>query len=94
MSMTRTLIAGIGSPHGDDQAGWRVIEALQRIASTSCRLLQVVVPHALLDQLDESVSALHVIDACLATAQDQPCQRYTMACSRGGSATDRPFSVA
>src|SRR5579885_1569269 len=26
--MTGRLIVGLGSPHGDDQAGWRVISAL------------------------------------------------------------------
>ena len=47
MTASRTLFVGLGSPHGDDQVGWRVAEELRRrqpdrtvrIASTPAELL-------------------------------------------------------
>jgi len=35
MNDKQTLIVGIGSPYGDDQAGWRVVEQLQRTLDTN-----------------------------------------------------------
>lgn len=66
----RTLIVGLGSPHGDDQVGWRVAEALRpRVAGLLGVAVRTAnVPLDLLDWL-EGVASLHVCDAC---CSDQP----------------------
>jgi hydrogenase maturation protease len=53
MTDARTLVAGIGSPHGDDQVGWLVAERITEIvdaARVRVRLLKT--PANLLDWLD------------------------------------------
>ncbi|QDU38110.1 Hydrogenase maturation protease [Maioricimonas rarisocia] len=64
-----TLFAGVGSPNGDDQIGWRVVELLQpRIeAIDGLAARKAVVPLDLLDWL-EDVQTLHIVDACLSEA--------------------------
>jgi Ni,Fe-hydrogenase maturation factor len=61
-----TLIVGIGSPHGDDQAGWKVIERLEPLQWQwpSVELRQATVPHDLIDWL-EGKATLHLIDGCI-----------------------------
>ena len=59
------LIAGLGSAHGDDRAGWLVAEQL---ASDNAVQIEVVIrkatiPLDLIDWLD-GVDTLHVCDAC------------------------------
>ena len=66
MSPPATLVVGIGSPHGDDQAGWCVIDLLSKSVPESCQLSRAKVPHELLDRLDE-VELMHVIDASAPT---------------------------
>jgi len=59
-----TLIAGIGSPHGDDQAGWRVAERLaSECDSAQLTVCSVKSPVALLDWLD-GIRRLIICDAC------------------------------
>lgn len=56
------LIVGLGSPHGDDQLGWRLAE---RVARTRPRLATVRIarqPAEILNWLQAS-SSLHVCDA-------------------------------
>ncbi len=65
------LLVGLGSPHGDDQAGWLVVSGVeQRLAGYSktlaCRLAKS--PSDLLDWLDE-VTHLIVCDACESATQ-------------------------
>lgn len=60
----RTLVVGVGSPHGDDQAGWKVIEQLERLQLPGIELRQASVPHDIVDWLDEQ-HALHIIDGWL-----------------------------
>ena len=60
----RTLVVGIGSPHGDDQAGWKVVEQLERLQLPGVELRQASVPHDLVDWLGEQF-ALHIIDGWL-----------------------------
>lgn len=52
--MTRRLIVGLGSPHGDDSVGWKVADTLLslRIAETLVRRAHV--PLDLLDWIHES----------------------------------------
>lgn len=66
-----TLLAGIGSPNGDDRIGWQVAERLQsRLAGIpAIAVRKAAVPLDLLDWLDD-VRTLHVVDACL--AEDVP----------------------
>jgi hydrogenase maturation protease len=56
------LVVGLGSPHGDDQAGWTAIDRLETLSLLGVKLIRLAVPHDLLDWLDE-VQELHVIDA-------------------------------
>ncbi len=60
-----TLIVGIGSPHGDDQAGWLVARKLaERLPSTvTVRIARS--PSELLNWLD-GVERLIICDACQA----------------------------
>lgn len=61
-AVTRVLVVGLGSPHGDDRVAWRAAEALQsgrpdwivRKASSAIDLFDWM----------ESVDRLIVIDAC------------------------------
>lgn len=68
------LFVGLGSSHGDDQAGWLVASELQRRAdhsrSLNCRLAKS--PSDLLDWLDD-VTHLILCDAC-----DDPTQLGTL----------------
>jgi hydrogenase maturation protease len=61
------LILGIGSPHGDDRAGWAVIEHLEQQTVKPCaaslQLRKAAVPHDILDWLDRDTKT-HIIDAC------------------------------
>ncbi|MDZ4850994.1 MAG: hypothetical protein SGI77_17040 [Pirellulaceae bacterium] len=62
----RVLVVGIGSHHGDDQAGWKVIELLDPLNLHGVDLRRASVPHDLIDWLDE-VSFLHIVDSCITT---------------------------
>lgn len=65
MSISKTLVVGIGSPHGDDQAGWQVADRLAAIEVAQCRarVRKARSPTDLLDWLDV-VERLIVCDAC------------------------------
>lgn len=63
------LIAGIGSPHGDDQAGWNVIEKLQARTLPNVELRKLSLPHDLLDWLNNRTH-LHIVDAWNASGDD------------------------
>lgn len=69
----QVLIVGIGSPHGDDQAGWLVADALQLSLNQlhhpdlSCCVKKAVVPLDLLHWL-ENVDELILCDACQSDA--------------------------
>ena len=62
MSSTNRVI-GIGSPHGDDQAGWRLVETLRRQVELKVAVLAVGDPTDLLDCLD-GCRSLVIVDAC------------------------------
>lgn len=68
------LIAGIGSPHGDDQAGWAVIDHLSSrldSAQPNVTLRRIKVPHELIDHLD-GVNDLHLVDAASTPPDEEP----------------------
>lgn len=57
------LVVGIGSNHGDDQAGWRVIEQLQQDPPVAADCRKAAVPHDIIDWITNR-GTLHVVDAC------------------------------
>jgi hydrogenase maturation protease len=75
----RSLVVGIGSPFGDDQVGWLVVNHIAQVVdqiaasrmsprpaaldSAAINVRCARVPLDLLDWLDD-VSCLHVVDAC------------------------------
>lgn len=83
-SRSLPLIIGIGSPHGNDQIGWKVIEQLTSQAN-SCWLgefRKAAVPHDLLDWL-AAERPVHIVDA-LASDANAPL-RLTIAYDAQGS---------
>lgn len=58
-----TMIVGMGSPFGDDQAGWRVVDLLRRRPDVPARLAKVHEATQLVDELD-GCDKLVIIDAC------------------------------
>ncbi len=65
------MVVGIGSHHGDDAVGWRVIAILRDMLETSessgrYELLTVRSPIELMGAL-ERAEVLHVVDACRGT---------------------------
>jgi hydrogenase maturation protease len=59
-----TLIVGIGSPHGDDQIGWRIAEALMAEHRVGWIIRTARSPTDLLAWLDDKVERLVICDAC------------------------------
>jgi hydrogenase maturation protease len=57
------VVAGFGSPHGDDQAGWEVIAALARRANGVAKLVAIREGTQLLGEID-CCQRLFVVDAC------------------------------
>ncbi|WP_339730716.1 hydrogenase maturation protease [uncultured Gimesia sp.] len=58
-----TMIAGIGSPHGDDRVGWEIANAIQSRTSDRASVRLVRTPDELLDWL-EGIQELVICDAC------------------------------
>jgi hydrogenase maturation protease len=58
-----TVVAGFGSPHGDDQAGWRVAAMLLQRPRLGAHVLAVKDPTQVLAAL-RSAERLIAIDAC------------------------------
>lgn len=59
----RTLVVGIGSPHGDDQVGWIVVRELATVMADEIEVRTLRQPAELLDGLHD-VDHLVVCDAC------------------------------
>jgi hydrogenase maturation protease len=57
------VIAGFGSPHGDDQAGWQVADRLAGDPAITARVLAIREGTQLLTEL-EGCRKLLVVDAC------------------------------
>jgi hydrogenase maturation protease len=58
------VVAGFGSPHGDDQAGWQVVALLRRRSDFPARLVEISEGTQLIDEL-KGCQQLIVVDACL-----------------------------
>ena len=63
VSQPRTLLVGIGSPHGDDRIGWLIADALQQDAGRDIDIRKAATPSDLLDWLAD-FDRLVVCDAC------------------------------
>ena len=64
MNHSKTLIVGIGSPHGDDAAGWKVAERLANdLDCHDIHIRQATSPIQVLDWI-ENVEHLILCDAC------------------------------
>ncbi len=57
------LVAGFGSPHGDDQVGWRIVSTLGRRPNLAARVLAVYEATQLVEELRDC-RKLIVVDAC------------------------------
>jgi hydrogenase maturation protease len=62
-SSTEVVVAGFGSPHGDDRVGWRVIELLSRGNRCDARLATISDGSQLVPELD-SCRKLFIVDGC------------------------------
>ncbi len=77
------LVVGIGSSHGDDQAGWLVADLLQERLDRApgvlleCRIRKAAVPLDLVHWLD-GVAELIVCDACVSEDPDAAVQRLRL----------------
>jgi Ni,Fe-hydrogenase maturation factor len=69
MSATTTLLVGIGSPHGDDRAGWEVVRLVQNRLRSRGLVRCAQTPAELLDWLD-GVERLEICDAVYDAAYD------------------------
>jgi hydrogenase maturation protease len=77
MSLPRKLVVGIGSPHGDDQAGWRLAERLAiAFDQDNVVVRKAKSPSELLDWLD-GIERLIVCDACRGLGRVGEIKRWT-----------------
>lgn len=60
--LPRIKLIGIGSEHGDDCVGWRVIERIEHLGLPGVECFKAQVPIQAVDQLSDADS-LHVVDA-------------------------------
>jgi len=74
--MAHTLIVGLGSPHGDDQAGWLVADALSRHEQSELCVRRADSPAELLHWLD-GVVRLIICDACQSQGAPGRLHRWT-----------------
>jgi hydrogenase maturation protease len=58
-----SLVFGVGSPHGDDQVGWKVIELLRGYEEFRHKVLSLKMPIELVDGLCSCSHAV-IVDAC------------------------------
>ena len=77
------LVAGLGSAHGDDQAGWFVAESLATLCreSRAAVVRQAATPLDLLNWLDD-VEVLHICDACESTVGREKLHRFRWTAGR------------
>ena len=61
--MVRNRIVGVGSPHGDDQVGWRVVELLAEEHFPDAEVIAIRSASQLVDCFSECQRAI-VVDAC------------------------------
>jgi hydrogenase maturation protease len=77
MSAMRTLIVGIGSPHGDDQLGWHVVDRLMDGPTRDqVQLRKAKSPADVLNWLSD-IDILIVCDACYGLGPPGIARRWT-----------------
>lgn len=77
MNAPPTLIVGIGSPHGDDQAGWQIAERLAcQLDPEHVEVRAAASPIQLVDWLDD-VDRLILCDACRGMGRVGQIRRWT-----------------
>lgn len=59
----RKCIIGVGSPHGDDQIGWMIADAVQLLAADECHVYKVRSPLEILERID-GTEWLGICDGC------------------------------
>ncbi|MDB5339353.1 MAG: hydrogenase maturation protease, partial [Planctomycetaceae bacterium] len=59
----RRCVIGVGSPHGDDQIGWMIADAVLLLAADVCHVYKVASPLEILDRID-GTEWLGICDAC------------------------------
>jgi hydrogenase maturation protease len=69
------VVAGFGSPHGDDQAGWKVIARLAQRPQLPARLVPIREGTQLIYELD-GCRKLILIDACRSNGQRGTISRF------------------
>lgn len=98
-----TLVVGVGSPHGDDRAGWRVTDRVAARVGTLATVRSVANPVEILDWL-VGVQTLHVCDACRLTGAagcvyrwqwpDLPADLRSSSCSSHGVTLPQALALA
>lgn len=69
-------ILALGSPHGDDQVAWRVVDNLARDSSSTYRALSTPTPWDILEHLSPERRVI-VLDACCSGAEPGTVFRVT-----------------
>lgn len=72
----KPLVIGIGSPHGDDVAGWEAVSYLSNLHPTLAEYHTAAVPHDLIDWISPD-RPLHVIDGLHAETEHWQCHTIT-----------------
>ena len=66
MNAPRKCVIGVGSPHGDDQIGWLIADAVHVLAADRCSVHKVASPLEILNWIDDA-EWLGICDACRGT---------------------------
>lgn len=61
--MVRQYVVGVGSPHGDDQVGWQLVDLLAQVPLPGARFVVTGNPADLLNWMRDCQS-LVIVDAC------------------------------
>jgi hydrogenase maturation protease len=62
----RRAVIGVGSAHGQDALGWRIVECLSRSGIEDIACILARSPSEILDRC-EGIDSLYLIDACIGT---------------------------
>jgi hydrogenase maturation protease len=74
-SKGEVCVVGIGSPHGSDAVGWRVVEGLAALLSPAVRVATLAEPTRLMPLLDE-YDRMWIVDACRSEQQVGTISRF------------------
>lgn len=77
------LVVGVGSPYGDDQLGWMVVQHLMQSPLANCHVRIAATPIELLDWI-EGYDVLHLVDACLGIGIAGTAHRWSWPCEELG----------